>query len=51
MTLKNICDVCCGSGIIGISIAKFVESIKVKCCDISNIAFEVTEENIERLIC
>lgn len=46
---KNICDVCCGSGIIGISIARFIESVKVKCCDISNIAYEVTEENSRRL--
>ncbi|AKN33296.1 SAM-dependent methyltransferase [Clostridium carboxidivorans P7] len=46
--LKNACDVCCGSGAIGISIAKFVEDIKVKCSDISNIAYEVTLENIKR---
>lgn len=48
-SFKNICDVCCGSGIIGISIAKLVENIKVKSCDISNTAYEVTEENINRL--
>jgi protein-(glutamine-N5) methyltransferase, release factor-specific len=48
-SFKNICDVCCGSGVIGISIAKLVENIKVKSCDISNIAYEVTEENINRL--
>lgn len=46
--LKKICDVCCGSGAIGISIAKFVEDIEVKCSDISNIAYEVTLENIKR---
>lgn len=46
---KNICDVCCGSGIIGISIAKLVDNIKIKSCDISDIAYEVTEENIYRL--
>ncbi|WPC42077.1 peptide chain release factor N(5)-glutamine methyltransferase [Clostridium sp. JS66] len=46
--LKNACDVCCGSGAIGISIAKFVEDIKVKCSDISNVAYEVTLENIKR---
>ncbi|AWI07641.1 peptide chain release factor N(5)-glutamine methyltransferase [Clostridium drakei] len=46
--LKKICDVCCGSGAIGISIGKFVEDIKVKCSDISNIAYEVTLENIKR---
>lgn len=46
---KNVCDVCCGSGIIGISIAKFIESVKVKCSDISDTAKEVTTENIIKL--
>ncbi|AKA71057.1 peptide chain release factor N(5)-glutamine methyltransferase [Clostridium scatologenes] len=45
---KKVCDVCCGSGAIGISIAKFVEDIKVKCSDISNIAYEVALENVKR---
>ncbi|AZV55297.1 peptide chain release factor N(5)-glutamine methyltransferase [Clostridium sp. AWRP] len=45
----NICDVCCGTGIIGISIAKLIEDINVKCCDISSTACEVTAENIRRL--
>ena len=44
----NICDVCCGTGIIGISIAKLIEGINVKCCDISSTACEVTAENIRR---
>ncbi len=46
--LKNICDLCCGSGIIGISIAKFTECDKVKCADISDIAYEVTSGNIKK---
>jgi release factor glutamine methyltransferase len=46
---KSICDVCCGSGIIGISIAKLVGEVEVKCCDISDTAYEVTSENIKRL--
>lgn len=46
---KNVCDVCCGSGIIGITIASLVDNIKVKCCDISDTAYEVTSENIKRL--
>lgn len=46
---KNVCDVCCGSGVIGISIAKFVSSVVVKCSDISDTAKEVTTENIKRL--
>lgn len=44
---KNICDVCCGSGIIGISIGKFINDVHVICTDISNIAYEVTTKNIE----
>lgn len=47
--LENICDVCCGSGIIGISIAKLIEDVKVICCDISDTAYEVTSENIDKL--
>lgn len=46
---NSVCDVCCGSGVIGISTAKFIENIKVKSCDISDTAFEVTVENINRL--
>lgn len=43
---KNISDVCCGSGIIGISIAAFVEQINVECFDIECTPLEVCEENI-----
>lgn len=46
---KKLCDVCCGSGIIGISIVKFVDYIEAKCSDISEVAYEVTSENIKRL--
>lgn len=46
---KEICDVCCGSGIIGISIARYVENVRVSCFDISEIACDVTKENIETL--
>lgn len=46
---KDICDVCCGSGIIGITIAKLLKDVNVKCCDISHTAYEVTSENIKRL--
>lgn len=46
---KNICDVCCGSGIIGITIAKLLKDVNVKCSDISHTAYEVTSENIKRL--
>lgn len=46
---REICDVCCGSGAIGISIGKFIENTNVYCYDISDIACEVTKENIEKL--
>lgn len=46
---KNICDVCCGSGAIGLSISKILEDVKVNCYDISNIACSVTEKNINNL--
>lgn len=46
---SSVCDVCCGSGIIGITIAKLANSVKVKCSDISSAAYEVTSENIKRL--
>jgi len=44
-----ICDVCCGSGAIGLSIAKIADSSEVYCSDISEIAYEVTTKNIELL--
>lgn len=47
---ERICDVCCGSGIIGISIAKFIETVKVASYDISDIACEVTKENINTML-
>lgn len=46
---NSVCDVCCGSGAIGISLAKHNSSIKVQCCDISYKAEEVTRKNIELL--
>lgn len=44
----NICDLCCGTGAIGVSLAKFVEHINVICCDISDTACEVAEQNVRR---
>lgn len=46
---NNICDVCCGTGNIGLSIAKLIENVNVKCCDISTTACDVTLENIKKL--
>lgn len=43
---KNICDVCCGSGAIGVAIAYYEEATNVICYDISDIALEVTKENV-----
>lgn len=45
---KRICDVCCGSGAIGISIGKLNESSRVVCLDISDTACQVTQENINK---
>ena len=45
---NRICDVCCGSGAIGVSIGKYIENSAVDCYDISDIAIEVTGKNIER---
>ncbi|AVP55555.1 release factor glutamine methyltransferase [Clostridium tetani] len=44
---KNISDVCCGSGIIGISIATFVDKVNVECFDVEEIPLKITEENIK----
>ncbi|WP_315116620.1 peptide chain release factor N(5)-glutamine methyltransferase [uncultured Clostridium sp.] len=43
---KNICDLCCGSGIIGISIAKYTDNTHIDCYDIEEIPLEVTRDNI-----
>lgn len=46
---KEVCDVCCGSGAIGLSIGKLIGETRVYCYDISDIACKVTEENINKL--
>ena len=46
---KNILDMCCGSGAIGIALAKNIKDVTVTLVDISEIAEEVTKENICRL--
>jgi len=45
----KICDLCCGSGAIGISIAKNIDFVHVDCCDISDVSEEVTKKNIQTL--
>jgi len=47
--LKKVCDVCCGSGAIGLSIAKLLENTIVVCSDIDDTALEVTQKNIDNL--
>ncbi|STA91402.1 methyltransferase [Clostridium cochlearium] len=44
---RNISDVCCGSGIIGISIASFIDNVNIDCFDIEDIPLEVSKENIK----
>lgn len=46
---KRICDVCTGSGIIGITVAKECEGTQVLCLDISEAALETAKENAEGL--
>jgi release factor glutamine methyltransferase len=48
-SFKTICDLCCGSGAIGIAIGHFIHDIEVSCSDISDIACNITNENIKRL--
>ncbi len=43
-----ICDVCTGSGAIGIALASFISEAKVDCIDISQKAMEVTLRNIRK---
>lgn len=47
--LKLVCDMCCGSGAIGISIGRYIEESKIWLYDISDIALNVTRKNIKNL--
>jgi release factor glutamine methyltransferase len=44
----EVCDVCTGSGAIGIAIAEFIKNANVTLYDISEDALAVTKSNIER---
>ncbi|MDP4177273.1 MAG: peptide chain release factor N(5)-glutamine methyltransferase [Bacillota bacterium] len=44
----TLCDVCCGSGIIGISLAQIFKNITAYCYDIDDTAEKVTNININR---
>jgi len=46
---RKICDVCAGSGIIGITVAKECEETQVLCLDISGAALETAADNAEAL--
>lgn len=43
---RTLCDLCSGSGIIGISLASYTENTTVDCYDIENVPLEVTYKNI-----
>lgn len=43
---QKICDLCCGSGAIGITLANYKNNIKVDLIDIDTTPHEVTEKNI-----
>ena len=45
----EVLDLCCGSGAIGISLAKICSNIKVTASDISSAAIKVAAENAESL--
>ena len=46
---KTVFDLCCGSGCIGLSIAKLCRDVKVYCVDVSDKALEYTRLNKELL--
>lgn len=45
----KVCDLCCGSGAIGLSLASYRKNITVDLVDIDDIPKKVTGENIKRL--
>ncbi|QHI72035.1 peptide chain release factor N(5)-glutamine methyltransferase [Aminipila terrae] len=45
----TVLDLCCGSGAIGISLAKLCKNMKVVCSDISEEAIRLTKENARTL--
>lgn len=46
---RDLCDVCTGSGIIGITVAKECEDTRVLCLDISDAALETAAHNAKAL--
>lgn len=45
----NLLDLCCGSGVIGISLDKLCKGVKVTCSDISEDAIALTNKNAKKL--
>ena len=45
----QIADVCCGSGTYGLSLAYYLPSARLCCCDISAQALELAQDNAHRL--
>lgn len=45
----SVLDLCCGSGAIGVSLAKLSKNMKVTCSDISDFAINLTKENAKNL--
>ncbi len=45
----EILDLCCGTGAIGLSVAKLADSVKVTCSDLSEDAVALAKENAEAL--
>lgn len=46
---KSVCDLCCGSGAIGLSVSSYCNDVNVNLYDISQSALDVTERNIKGL--
>ena len=49
--IKEVLDLCTGSGAIGVSIAKMCPKIKMVCSDISSEALKIAEENAQASGC
>lgn len=45
----SVLDLCCGSGAIGISLAKLCKNMKIVCSDISDDAIKLTKKNAKSL--
>ncbi|MBR0535463.1 MAG: peptide chain release factor N(5)-glutamine methyltransferase [Clostridia bacterium] len=48
---KVVFDLCCGSGCIGLSVAKMCPDVRVYCIDLSDDALYYTRQNKELLMC